>query len=343
MDVEIAKLWLNSGSLTTTPSQTGVISADNMTATFNFDLRVVLGETLWSKYKYFKMYINDTFPNNSLGITTLYQNGLNLIQASYQGKPAGFQTAIDETNVAIDSTNTFPRHLNRSSNRRTFVMIKPDSNNVQLTLQFVDETGGTLTMTQRVFFLAFVPIDDTKIYRSPYAMLYQNEQVNFTLNGFLLPSGAGGTNQFGTSNANRTILTFSNINMRNILGSLWNKYEKFNLICNNIGFCLAGSTFNVGTRRMWFELEGLQFINNLRVTNGYKQGNGFTQQLFYVDQYTYDAEYGEPPMSINTFRKPESENIDFTIYCWCANNGGEIQPLAINRNFFTFSVVGVKE
>ena len=343
MDQEIAKLWLNSGSLTTTPSQTGVISADNMTVTFNFDLRIVLGETLWSKYKYFKMFINDTFPNNALGMTTLYQNGLNLIQASYQGKQAGFQTAIDETNLSIDVTNTLPRHLNRSSNRRTFVMIKPDANNVQLTLQFVDETGATTTIAQRIFFLAFVPIDDTKIYRSPYTSLYQNEQVNFTLNGFLLPGFGGGTNQFGTSNTNRTILTFTNINMRNILGTLWDKYDKFNLICNNIGFCLAGATFSAGQRRMWFELEGLQFINNLRVTTGYKQGNGFTQQLFYVDQFTYDAEYGEPPMSINTFRKPESENIDFTIYCWCANNGGEIQPLAINRNFFTFSVVGVKE
>ena len=344
MDQEIAKLWLNSGSLTTTPSQTGVRSADNMTVTFNFDLRIVLGETLWSKYKYFKMYFNDTFPATALlGMATLYQDGLNLIQASYQGKPPGFQTAIDETNLAIDITNVLPRHLNRSSNRRTFVMIKPDANNVQLTLQFVDETGGTATMAQRIFFLAFVPIDDTKIYRSPYTSLYQNEQVNFTLNGFLLPSGGGGTNQFGTSNANRTILTFTNINMRNILGSLWNKYEKFNLICNNIGFCLAGASFTATTRRMWFELEGLQFINNLRVTTGYKQGNGFTQQLFYVNEFTYDAEYGEPPMSINTFRKPESENINFTIYCWCANNGGEIQPLAINRNFFTFSVVGVKE
>jgi hypothetical protein len=341
MDIEIAKLWLNSGSLTTTPSQTGVISADNMTVTFNFDLRIVLGETLWTKYKYFKMYINDTYPFTLGGITTLFQNGLNLIQSSYQGKPPGFQTAIDEQNLYATGGN-YQRHLSRSANTRTFVMIKPDANNVQLTLQFVNESGTPGTIPQRVFFLAFVPIDDTKIYRSPYTMLYQNEQVNFTLNGFLLPSAAG-TNQFGTSNANKTILTFTNINMRNILGTLWDKYDKFNLICNNIGFCLPGTTFNDGQRRMWFELEGLQFINNLRVTTGYKQGNAFTQQFFHSDQFGYNAEYGEPPMSINTFRKPESENINFTIYTWCANNGGEIQTVILNRNIWTFSVVGVKE
>lgn len=341
MDIEIAKLWLNSGSLTTTPSQTGVISADNMTVTFNFDLRIVLGETLWTKYKYFKMYINDTYPASGAGMVTLYQNGLNLIQASYQGKQAGFQTAIDETNIA--TTVGLPRHLSRSANMRTFVMIKPDANNVQLTLQFVYEIGAPTTILQRIFFLAFVPIDDTKIYRSPYTMVYQNEQVNFTLNGFLLPGGAGGTNQFGTSNGNKTIMTFTNINMRNILGTLWDKYDKFNLICSNIGFCLTGVAFTQPQRRMWFELEGLQFINNLRVTTGYKQGNAFTQQFFYSTSSTYDAEYGEPPMSINTFRKPESENINFTIYTWCANNGGELASVLLNNNIWTFSVVGVKE
>lgn len=340
MDQEIAKLWLNSGSLTTTPSQTGVISADNMTVTFNFDLRIVLGETLWTKYKYFKMYINDTYPAGGGGIATLYQNGLNLIQASYQGKQAGFQTAIDETNIA--TTVSLPRQFNRSANTRTFVMIKPDANNVQLTLQYAYEIGIPTTITQRIFFLAFVPIDDTKIYRSPYTMLYQNEQVNFTLSGTILPSGAG-TNQFGTRNANFTIFTFTNINMRNILGSLWDKYDKFNLICNSIGMQGTGATMSQAQRRMWWEIEGLQFINNLRVTTGYKQGNGFIQQFFYNQTFTNDCEYGEAPMSINTFRKPESENVNLTFYCWSATGNGTIQTAQLNAQTFTFSVVGVKE
>jgi hypothetical protein len=341
MDVEIAKLWLNTGSLTTTPSQTGVISANNMTATFNFDLRIVLGETLWTKYKYFKMYINDTFPTNALGMATLYQNGLNLIQASYQGKKAGFQTAIDELNLAV-SGGALPLHLNRSSNTRTFVMIKPDDQNVQLTLQFVDETGATTTMTRRIFFLAFVPIDDTKIYPSPYTMLYQNEQVNFSLTMKVLPLNA--TNQYGTTNANRTIATFTNINMRQILGSLWNKYTKFNLICNVIAMANTSTSFTASTRRMWWEIDGLQFINTLKVTSGYKQGSGYTQQFFYATSNQADSEYGEPPMSITTFRKPESENTDLTFTCFCANNGGEIQSAGgIGIMTFSFSVVGVKE
>jgi hypothetical protein len=94
-------------------------------------------------------------------------------------------------------------------------MIKPDTNNVQLTLEWVDETGATATMVPRVYFLAFVPIDDTKIYQNPYVMLYQNEQVNFTLSTKILSAGA--TNEYGTLNANRTVATFTNINMRQII------------------------------------------------------------------------------------------------------------------------------
>ena len=340
MDIEIAKLWLNTGSLTTTPSQTGVISADNMTVTFNFDLRIVLGETLWSKYKYFKMYINDTYPANTLGMATLYQNGLNLIQASYQGKPPGFQTAIDELNLAV-SGGALPPQFNRSSNQRTFVMIKPDINNVQLTLQFVDETGGTTTMIRRIFFLAFVPIDDTKIYRSPYTMLYQNEQVNFTLSTKILT--AGGTNEYGTMSAGRANVTFTNINMRHILGTLWDKYTKFNLIVNTIGLSANASPSTAATRRMWWNIIGLDFINTLRVTTGYTQGQAFSPQFFYQTANQADAEYCEAPMSVTTFRKPGSENVNLTFAAWNANNGGETSNVTIGLPTFSFSVVGVKE
>jgi hypothetical protein len=340
MDKEVAKLWLNTGSLTTTQSQTGITTANFMSQTFNFDLRIVLGETLWSKYTYFKIYINDTFNSTSgLGFATLYQNGLNLIQASYQGKTPGFLTAIDELNTS--TTVGLPNHFNRSSNTRTFVMIKPDNNNVQLTLQWISETGATATMTPRVYFLCFVPIEEKKIYMSPYSMLYQTEQVNFTLSTKILT--AGGTNEYGTLNANGTVAVFTNINMRYILGNLWNKYEKFNLIFNTIGISANATPSSAATRRMWWNIEGLQFINTLRVTTGYTQGQAFSPQLFYQTANQADAEFCEAPMSITTFRKPETENVNLTFSAWNSNNGGELSAVSIGLATFTFSVVGVKE
>jgi hypothetical protein len=339
MDIEIAKLWLNTGSLTTSQTQTGIRSANFMSATFNFDLRLVLGETLWSKYKYFKVYYNDSVINTvGLTITTLYQNGLNLIQASYQGKPPGFQTAIDETNLGI--TIQLPNQFNRSSNTRSFVMIKPDANNVELTLEWVDEAGATATLNPRIYFLAFVPIDDTKMYRSPYSMLYQNEQVNFTLSMKILT--AGGTNEYGTLDANRTIATFTNINMRHILGTLWDKYTKFNLIFNTIGVAANANPATSTTRRMWWSVGGLQFINTLRVTTGYTQGEAFSSQLFYQTANQADSEFCEAPMSITTFRKPESENVDLTFAAWNSFTGGAPSVVSNGLVTFSFSVVGVK-
>jgi hypothetical protein len=340
MDQEVAKLWLNTGSLTTSQSQTGIRSANYMSATFNFDLRIVLGETLWSKYKYFKVYYYDSVINTSaFGMATLYQNGLNLIQASYQGKPPGFQTAIDEMNLA--ATLQLPNQLNRSANTNSFVMIKPDANNVELTLEWIDEAGTTATINPRVYFLAFVPIDDTKMYRSPYSMLYQNEQVNFTLSTKILT--AGSTNEYGTLNANRTVATFTNINMQHILGTLWDKYRKFNFIFNSIGLSANATPSTATTRRMWWAVEGLQFINTLQVTTGYKQGVAFSPQFHYQTVNQADSEYCEAPMSVTTFRKPESENVDLTFAAWNTTSGGIPSAVSNGLSTFTISIIGVKE
>ena len=195
MDNEVAKLWLNTGSLTTTQQVTGITTANFMSAKFNFDLRIVLGEAMFQKYTAFKMYFSDTYilVNATLTMGTLYQTGLNLINASYQGKPAGFQTAISEQNLTV--IPSVLAHYGRPSNLREFVFIKPDNTNVQLTLEWVDEAGGTATITRQPYFLCFVPYVDNKISRNPYNQLYQNEQVNFTLSTLILTTGS--TNSFG--------------------------------------------------------------------------------------------------------------------------------------------------
>lgn len=341
MQSEVAKLWLNTGSLTTSQGTTGITSANFMTVTFNLDLRIVLGEAMFQKYTAFKMYYADTFIQigSTLGMATLFQNGLNLINASYQGQSAGFQTAIMEQNIALNPT--VRDYLGGVSGMREFIMIKPDNANIQLTLQWIDEAGGTATIVRRPHFLAFVPYVDNKIYKNPN-QLYQNEQVNFTLSTLILTTGS--TTSFGTCNANRTIFTFTNINMRNILGTLFDKYEKFNLIVKTIGFSNSAEPSSGVNRRMWWEIEGLQFINTLQVTTGYKQGNAFTPVFLYNTINRTDNQYEDPPMSVTTFRKPESENVNLSFYVWSSNSGGELMTVGpIGQQTFTFSVVGVKE
>jgi hypothetical protein len=341
MQSEVAKVWLNSGSLTTSQGVTGITSANFMTVTFNLDLRIVLGEAMFQKYTAFKMYYADAFIQigSTLGMATLFQNGLNLINASYQGQPAGYQTAIMEQNIALNPT--VRDYLGSPTGLREFIMIKPDNGNIQLTLQWVDEAGGTATIVRRPHFLAFVPYVDNKIYKNPL-QLYQTEQVNFTLSTLILTTN--GTNSFGTCNANRTIFNFTNINMRNILGTLFDKYEKFNLIVNNVGVSSAAQPSSAANRKMWWEIEGLQFINSLKVTTGYTQGNAFTPVFNYQTVNRGDCQFDDAPMSVTTFRKPESENVNLSFYVWTSSNGGELITVGpIGQQTFTFTVVGVKE
>ena len=109
MNQEVARLWLNSPSLTTSQGVTGIRSSNNKELTFNIDMRIVLGETLWGKYQNFKMYFTDPVPTISgLSVVTIFQRGLNLIQSSYMGKPPGFDTAISINNsLFYTQTNNF--------------------------------------------------------------------------------------------------------------------------------------------------------------------------------------------------------------------------------------------
>ena len=80
MDQEVAKLWLYGADISTTQSQLGVRSADFRSYTFFFDLRRVLGETLFQKYDEFKVYIGyENAVSNNNGLATLYQNGFRLL------------------------------------------------------------------------------------------------------------------------------------------------------------------------------------------------------------------------------------------------------------------------
>ena len=57
MDKEVAKLWLYGANLTTTQSAIGIKTTDNRSFTFFVDLRRVLGEMLFAKYDFFKVYL----------------------------------------------------------------------------------------------------------------------------------------------------------------------------------------------------------------------------------------------------------------------------------------------
>jgi hypothetical protein len=306
------------------------------------DLRECLGETLYTKYDTFKVLITYPLAGTGTELNTFFFQGLNLINASYQGKTASTNTAVAAQGSSAAAT---PANIGKQTQIREFIMIKPDSNKISLTFSVIADNGATPNIgnSSPVFFLTFAPIKKNVIYRTPWNLLYQNEQANFTLSTRILSAGA--TNEYGTMNATMTNFTFTNVNMRQIIGTLWDKYNKFNLISRSIGTGSVATSMSGNQRLQWFQVSGLQFINTLSAVDGNRlQKEYATTPVFNpVNASTADAETFANLITATTFRKPESENVNLNFRLWCQNGSGTVLNTQMNHFTLSFSVVGVKE
>lgn len=340
MDVEVAKLWLNPSVLTTTTTNVGVRNATFRNCTYFVDLRECLGETLYTKYDTFKVLITYAGTISATEMNTIFVDGLNLINASYQGKSASTNIAVAAQGSSAAATLG---NIGKQTQTREFIMIKPDSNKISLTFNVIADSGVTTNVGNFPIFLTFAPIKKDVIYKNPWNLLYQNEQANFTLSTRILSAGA--TNAFGTMNANMTNFTFTNVNMRRIIGTLWDKYDKFNLICASCGIGSVGTSLSGNQRLQWFQVSGLQFINSLSVLNTNMLQQGYTVTPIFNPQNvsTADAESFSNPIGSTTFRKPESETVDLTFQLWSINNNSTVLNAQMNHFTLSFIVVGIKE
>ena len=342
MNQEVAKLWLYGASVGTTISQIGIRNTTNTEYTFFVDLRLVLGESMFQKYEAFKVYFGfvNPGPGATANINTMFVNGINLIQASYQGKQAGFNTAVDIFSQTVQMNDSFSVG-GKNANTQEFVMIKPDNAKIELTISFVRDDAGVPTLSQAVFFLTFAPFQKDKIYKNPFNYLYQNELANFTLTTQILSAGA--TNAFGTMNSTFTTFTFTNVNMRRIIGTMWDKYDKFNLVCANVGVGNTSTTLSSNQRFMFFQIQGLQFINCLSTTttSTFSQSVAYTPIFRYTTASSADSDSFAVPDSLISFRKPESENVDLAFQLFTLNSGGTALNSQMNQFSLTFTVIGV--
>jgi hypothetical protein len=187
-----------------------------------------------------------------------------------------------------------------------------------------------------------VPFQKDKIYKNPFNYLYQNELANFTLTTQILSAGA--TNEYGTMNSTFTNFTFTNVNMRRIIGTMWDKYNKFNLVCANVGIGSTATTLSAAQRFMFFQIQGLQFINCLSTTSSesFSQSVASTPIFRYQTASSAESDSFAVPDSLISFRKPESETVDLAFQLFTANLGGIALNLQMNQFSLTFTVVGIK-
>jgi hypothetical protein len=346
MDKEVAKLWLYENTITTSTTAIGVKNAAQTSYTWFVNMRDVLGETLWTKYDAYIVQICSLARINAEA--SVFCDGLNLIQTSRNGQQQGGPALIfggvkqygtQATGVGCDWDGYAGNQL--------YIMTKPVDNRIPLTIFWEALTGSNGTSTYGSWFFTFQGLESyNPLYKNPFNTFYNLEQKTFTLTSQSLV--AGSTNQFGTMRADYTSFTLFNINFRNILETMWDKYEKFNLIMTSWGCGVTlGATINGDQRWTYLIVEGLQFINNVSVgplstTFVGRYGIGGTGFIESPGGASSAATFSvfDNMSTTNTFRKPETENVNLTI---TVGNTTVFPSVNTYNNWsITFVVVGVK-
>ena len=118
-------------------------------------------------------------------------------------------------------------------------------------------------------------------------------------------------NKYGVTNANFTDVTFTNVNMRQILGDNFNKYYKFNLILNSVA--LPTTTSNIVTNN---DCLVMLYMNGLNFDGGccYSTITGYNSSTSYIGSIrtsnrgnpgTFSDLITFPPTFFNTFLRCE--------------------------------------
>lgn len=347
MDREVAKLWLYENTITTTTTQIGVKNTAQTSYTWFVNMRDVLGETLWTKYEAYQVQIcciariNATEP-------VVYCDGLNLIQTSKNGEQQGGPAIIYSGNARQYGTQAPFFDWDCYAGNQLYIMTKPVDNRIPLTIFWDTLTGTNGTSTTGSWFFTFQGLESyNPLYKNPFNTFHNLEQRTFTLTSQSLTAGL--TNQYGFMNSNYSSFTLTNINFRHILGTMWDKYEKFNLIMTSWGCGVTlGGSLSGDQRYTYLTVEGLQFINNVAVGPSSTTfqgrygigGSGFIESAGGVSS-TSCFNVFDNMSTCNTFRKPETENIDLTITV----GNQTVYPSAnvYNNWSITFVVVGIKK
>ena len=156
-------------------------------------------------------------------------------------------------------------------------------------------------------------------------------------------------NQYGTITNNRCTLTWKNINMKQVLGEIYNKYETFNLklyqMAQTTTMINSGSAISNQSSLVDVRISGLPFINdgyNIASRNN-SSGLYLTSLLLTIFNYLSTGIVTTYNPICLTFGK--CENVDITIDM--KRTKDQIYPVieqadtALGQFIFTFKIYGI--
>ena len=141
----------------------------------------------------------------------------------------------------------------------------------------------------------------------------------------------------GVRDTNYTTFTLKSIDMRRVCGSMWDKYDRFNIFLTQITLTVgAASTANAA---FMIQMEGFDFINQLSLTASNRQNQVATLGSFYGLPDSNPRTVGIMSSAITTFYKTK-DIVDLTLTAIpLGTTAFTSQPLI---GLFTFTIVGVK-
>jgi len=164
----------------------------------------------------------------------------------------------------------------------------------------------------------------------------------------------GTTNKYGTANTNNTELIFTNINVKQILGSNYDRYQKFNLILNSIIIPVSATNIGPGNNaNIMLYMSGLPFDQGSTYSSITGTGSNTTYfgSVHLVDNSNANSNiYTYPPTFFNTIIKPQDMNdisisLRGAIATLTATGATFLLPsgTVYPQMVFTFSIVPVLE
>jgi hypothetical protein len=137
----------------------------------------------------------------------------------------------------------------------------------------------------------------------------------------------------GTSNTNRTSTTWNNINMRTLLGDMYDKYDTYNLCLNTVA--TATSLNNVykapSDSQVMLRIQGLPFINNT-----YNVGSSYNSNTQYCTIGTFTFGNATITPSINFVGSISAGSVTLTI-----STTGIILPVGSVITFYDPNLLGL--
>jgi len=181
-----------------------------------------------------------------------------------------------------------------------------------------------------------------------------SESINFVLKTTDISSdnntatyyGLTVTNNIGSVGKNRTSLTWNNVNLRMLLGEMYDRYDKFNLSLNFVAGAKSGTVneTNIDTRLLNVRLRGLNFTSSYNQPSG-NNNNSIVLTTLQLPTNTTPWANNYLTQQYFTFQKQETATItiDLLSVVTDANAIPTADTMMLGHTVYGFNIYGCEE